>query len=199
MFIQILRASVTDPAAAHAAVDRWQAELKPGAQGYLGMTSGVADDATFIAVVRFASAEAARANSERPEQDAWWRETSMLFDAEPRVYDCPTVDVLLDGGSDDAGFVQLEVFTGVKDIEAVRAIDKEFARLGHLRPDLLGVTTAFTTDGQLFATNYFTSEAEARAAEAQEWPAEVLALVERLTELTDGVEYIDLRTPWLHS
>lgn len=199
MFIQILRGSVTDPAAARAVVDRWQADLKPGAPGYLGMTSGVADDATFIAVVRFASAEAARANSERPEQDAWWRETSTLFDGEPRCYDCPTVDVLLGGGSDDAGFVQLEIYTGVKDVEAVRAVDKEFARLAHLRPDLLGVTTAFTTDGQLFATNYFTSAAEAREAEALEWPAEVLALVEQVTELTDGVEYIDLRTPWLHS
>jgi hypothetical protein len=199
MFIQVIRGSVNDPAAAKAAVQRWQAELRPGAPGYLGMTSGVADDGTFIAVVRFASAEAARESSERPEQDAWWRETSKLFDGEPRSYDCPTVDVLLGGPSDDAGFVQLEIFTGVHDVEAIRAIDKEFARLAHLRPDLIGVTTAFTTDGQVFATNYFTSEAEAREAEKQDWPAEVLALVERLTQLTDGVEYVDLRTPWLHS
>lgn len=138
MFIQVFRGHVTDPAAAEAAVDRWQAELKPGAQGYLGMTSGVADDATFIAVVRFTSAEAARANGERPEQGAWWAETSRLFDSEPRFYDCPTVDVLLGGRSDDAGFVQLEICTGVTDVDAVRAIDKEFERLAHLRPDLLG-------------------------------------------------------------
>ncbi len=72
MFVQVLRGRVTDPGAMQLAVDRWQAECRPGASGWLGTTSGVADDATFIAVARFTSAEAARANSERPQQRAWW-------------------------------------------------------------------------------------------------------------------------------
>jgi len=199
MFIQVLRGQVDDAPAVRAALDRWQTELKPGAQGYLGTTSGVTDDRTFVAVVRFTSAEAARANSERPEQGAWWEATSKLFGPAPTVYDCPTVDVLMGGGSDDAGFVQLEVYTGVKDVDALRAVDREFERLAHLRPDLLGVTTAVTDDGHAFAANYFSSEAEAREAETREWPAEVLALVRRVEELTDGVEYLDLRDPWLYS
>lgn len=199
MFVQVLRGRVTDPDAMRLAVDRWQADCRPEASGWLGTTSGVADDATFIAVARFTSAEAARANSERPHQRAWWAQTSQLFEAEPRFYDCPTVDVLIGGVRDDAGFVQVEAYTGAHDVQALRAVDKEFERLAQQRPDLLGVITAVTDDGHAFATNYFSSEAEAREAETREWPAEVMALVERVSELTDGVEYIDLRTPWMHS
>ncbi|MGR6999145.1 hypothetical protein ACU686_15000 [Yinghuangia aomiensis] len=37
------------------------------------------DDGKFIALVRFESADAARRNSERPEQAAWWNDVSSLF------------------------------------------------------------------------------------------------------------------------
>ena len=48
-------------------------------------TGGVADDGTAIQVVRFESQEAAEANSARPEQGAWWDETSKLFDGDVDV------------------------------------------------------------------------------------------------------------------
>lgn len=199
MFIQIIRGRVNDAAAIRAATNRWQAELKSDAKGYLGGTSGVADDGTFIAVVRFESEEAARTNSEHHEQRAWWEKMSKLFYSTPQLYDCPTVDVYLGGGTDDAGFVQLEIFTGAKDIDALRAVDKEFEKLAHLRPDLIGVTTAVAADGTVFATNYFTSEAQARDGERKETPTEILAHTRRVAELTEDIEYIDLRDPWLYS
>jgi hypothetical protein len=59
------------------------------------------------ATVRFDSAEVARRNSERPEQGAWWAETEKCFDGPVTFFDCPQVDVWMQGGSDDAGFVHV--------------------------------------------------------------------------------------------
>jgi len=76
VFIQVIQGQATNPDALRAELDRWKAELRPGADGWLGSTSGVTDDGRFIAVVRFASEELARRNSDRPEQDAWWSQAS---------------------------------------------------------------------------------------------------------------------------
>ena len=61
MFIQVMQGRATNPDGIHAELDRWRAELQPGADpgadGWLGSTSGVTDDGRFIAVVRFASEE----------------------------------------------------------------------------------------------------------------------------------------------
>jgi hypothetical protein len=76
VFIQVIQGQATNPDALRAELDRWKVELQPGADGWLGSTSGVTDDGRFIAVVRFASEELARRNSDRPEQDAWWSQAS---------------------------------------------------------------------------------------------------------------------------
>jgi hypothetical protein len=76
VFIQVIQGQATNPDGIRAELDRWKAELQPGADGWLGSTSGVTDDGRFIAVVRFASEELARRNSDRPEQDAWWSQAS---------------------------------------------------------------------------------------------------------------------------
>ncbi|MGE5763508.1 MAG: hypothetical protein ACM3ZF_06425, partial [Mycobacterium leprae] len=62
-----------------AAFERWVEELAPGAAGWLGSTAGVTDDGRFIGLARFESEQAARRNSDRPEQGRWWAETSKLF------------------------------------------------------------------------------------------------------------------------
>src|SRR5689334_17501448 len=75
-FVQVIQGRVTDAAALQHQIETWAAELSPGASGWLGSTGGATDDGRFIAVVRFESEEAARRNSERPEQDAWWAQTA---------------------------------------------------------------------------------------------------------------------------
>ena len=76
MFVQVIQGQVSDPERARAQLDKWVAEFAPGATGWLGSTSGVTDDGTFVSLARFESPEAARQNSDRPEQDQWWMETS---------------------------------------------------------------------------------------------------------------------------
>src|SRR5688572_8413860 len=126
MFVQVVRAKVKDAEAFRSQIDTWQRELKPGAKGYLGSTGGVADDGTSVAIIRFESEEAARANSDRPEQSAWFSETSKLFDGAPTFYDCNDVQLFRGGGSDEAGFVQVMVYKP-KDLDAVRKMNEKMA------------------------------------------------------------------------
>lgn len=67
MFVQIIQGKTSDAAGLWRQLERWDQELKAGAVCYLGTTSGVAEDGTFMALARFESAEAAaRRNAQRP-------------------------------------------------------------------------------------------------------------------------------------
>jgi predicted RNA polymerase sigma factor len=80
VFVQVIQGQVSDAGQVRAALDRWARELAPGATGWLGSTAGVTQDGRFIALARFESEEAARRNSDRPEQDQWWTETAKQTD-----------------------------------------------------------------------------------------------------------------------
>lgn len=198
MFIQVIRAKVKDKNAIRAATEEWEAKLKPGAIGYLGATEGVTDDGTFVAVARFESEDKARANSDRPEQTAWWEQTSKLFEGDAKFYDCKEVIEFMGGGSDDAGFVQL-MFYKPTDLDAVREMSKEFENMTPDRPDIIGGTSAFASDGTVIDTNYFTSEKEARENEKKELSPEMQKTMQRFGEISGPVEFIDLSDPWLFS
>jgi hypothetical protein len=193
MFIQVILGKVNDKDAAIAAGESWQTEIRPGAIGFLGGTSGVADDGTYVVVARFESADSAKANGERPEQSAWFEKNKSMFAGEPTFYDCPEVQLMRGGGSDDAGFVQLMIYTP-KDVAAVKAMNKEFESMEG-RPDILGSTTGYATDGTVIDTIYFSSEAEARAGEKEEPPAEMAAAMEGFMENIGEVRYVDLKEP----
>lgn len=165
MFVQVIQSKVRDAADFAQASKNWRSEVKPGAIGYLGSTSGVTADGHAILLARFESAEAAAANSARPEQAAWWEANSGAFGDDVSFHDCAEVDTALGGGSDDAGFVQ--VIQGKSADQArMRAMLPEVeGQLREQRPDILGVTVAWHGDGHFTQAVYFRSQAEARAAE----------------------------------
>jgi len=68
MFVQVIRGQATDPQELRGALDTWSEQLAPGAMGWLGSTAGVTDDGQFVGIARFESEDAARRNSDRPEQ-----------------------------------------------------------------------------------------------------------------------------------
>ena len=107
MFVQVIQGKAADPEQLRLAIDRWVRDVAPGAVGWLGSTGGVTEDGRFIALVRFESADAARRNSNRPEQDRWWSETSALLDGEATFSDSEDVTVDVNGDPDQAGFVQV--------------------------------------------------------------------------------------------
>src|SRR5436190_19236829 len=76
MFVQVIQGRVSDAGQARGQLDRWQTELAPSSIGWLGTTAGVTDDGTVVVLARSESEQAARQNSDRPEQSAWWEATA---------------------------------------------------------------------------------------------------------------------------
>lgn len=199
MFLQVMEGRVGDAEALRRQLDAWMSDLQPGAGGWLGTTAGITADGTFVAVARFESEAAAQANSDRPEQGAWWEATAAAFDGDVTFTDCPEVDTFGEGGSDDAGFVQM--MTGRGDRAAVVPVASEMEGiLQRMRPDVIGGTIGWPGDGTFVQTVYFTSESEARAAESAD-PAsdEDRAATERLASLMTFERFIDLPDPILYS
>ncbi len=198
MFIQVIQGQVTDRDQAKALVGRWASEVAPTGTGWLGTTAGVTPGGAFVAVARFESEEVARRYNDRPEQDQWWTETSKLFDGEVTVRDSIEVEEFLQGGSDEAGFVQ--VITGqARDVDRIKELSQQYGQYAHLRPDLIGGVIALHAEGLFTQAAYFTSEAEARAAESQEPPEEVKAVMDEENDLISSLAYIDIDEPWLLS
>jgi hypothetical protein len=199
MFAQVIQGSVDDRKALHAALDRWQDELRPGSIGWLGTTAGVTEDGTCIVVARFEDAEQARANSERPEQDRFWAETSKLFTSEVRFTDSSEVVVDLQGNPDEAGFVQV-IRGRTSDPDRARELmSDDSEEWAGFRPDILG-TVAISDGGEYTVVIYFTNEAEAREGEKKEMPERMKAQMEEMNSLEVGEPtFLDLEEPWLYS
>ena len=199
MFAQIIRGKVSDPDAVRPVVERWMKELGPNATGWLGSTSGVTEDGQLFVLVRFESEEAARANSDKPEQGKWWAEMERLFDGEAAFQDSNDVQVDTSGDPDAAGFVQ--VMSGeVTDPERVKQLMADQPDMRALRPDILGSVTVSHDEGKWTMVIYFKSEAEAREGEAKEMPPKALKAMEEMQSLSVGQpEFLDLKAPWLDS
>ncbi len=200
MFIQLIQGTLADRDGMRRQIERWQAELKPGATGYLGSTGGVTEDGKYFGCVRFESAEAAEANSERPEQGAWFAETQKAFSGPITFHSCTDVDVYLGGGSDSAGFVQV-IQGNPADRDRIRQLDVEFESLAReYRPDIIGWIVAWhPDDGRFTSIVYFNSEEAARQGETQEPPEDRKHLLDDWQEAVGDVSFYDLKEPWLHS
>ncbi|QNE18680.1 hypothetical protein F1D05_13125 [Kribbella qitaiheensis] len=200
MFVQVIQGQVADPEQARAALDKWAQELAPGAEGWLGSTAGVTEDGRFIALARFESAEAAQQNNDRPEQDAWWAETSRLFSGDATFRD--STDVLVDstGDPESAGFVQVMQGRGTDPDRARELMSQDSDAWAAFRPDLIGSLVAQHEAGAYTMAMYFTSEEDAREGEGKEPPLELKAQMEEMNKLSIGVpDFFDLKRPWLYS
>jgi hypothetical protein len=195
MFIQVMQGRCTRQDEFHALSDEWRRDLAPGATGWLGGTFGFTDDDQMVAVIRFSSREAAEANSARPEQAAFAERMTALMDGPLEFHDCDDVTLMMDGGSDRAGFVQI-IRGRVDDPSRMKAMMADVDMLHQARPDVLGATLAFEPDGTFTETIAFSSEAEARANEMKEPPAEIRAELEYAMK---GATYYDLHKPWFET
>ena len=200
MFVQVIQGRVADPARVRAALDRWAEELAPGADGWLGSTAGVTEDGRFIALARFESEEAARRNSDRPEQDRWWSETSRLFDGQATFQDSSEVDVDANGDPATATFVQAMQGRTSDPERARRLMAEDSTDWSAFRPDMLGSVAAGHEGGAYTMFMWFTTEAEAREGERKEPPPELKAQMDEMGSLSVGEpEFFDLKDPWMYA
>jgi hypothetical protein len=196
MFVQVIQGPVSDGDAVLALMDDWVRDLSPGATGWLGSTTGVTDDGTAVALARFESQEAATANSDRPEQGAWWERMAALFTSEPEFRDSTAVEAEVHGDPDTAGFVQ--VMQGrTNDPERTRTLMADDSTDWEaFRPDILGTLSIEHADGEWTMAIWFTSESDARAGEQKEPPAEMQEIMDELDSLAVGeTRFYDLRAP----
>jgi hypothetical protein len=194
MFIQVIQSHSSKRDEVRQLFAEWGAEPQAEPNGWLGGTYGFTDDDQLFAVIRFESKEAAMANSARPETDAMSQKMAALMDGPPTFLDCDDVTVWLDGGSDDASFVQ--IMKGHTDNpDGLKSVLPD-ERLRADRPEIIGGTLAIADDGTWVQTVAFTSEAAAREGEQKPRPPEIREGMER--EFGD-VEFFDLRDPWFES
>lgn len=195
MFIQTFHGTCARHDELRAVLDRWPEELAPGADGWLGGTYGFTSDDVFVAVVRFTDSAAAERSSSRPEQGRWAEQMMACFDGPVEFHDSDDVVELLDGGSDDAGFVQV-IRGRVDDPAVLRSLAAHGPALRSMRPEIIGATFAIEPDGSFTETVAFTSEASARDGEGQAPPEDVRRVLEHVLA---GATFHDLRSPWFAS
>ena len=200
MFVQVFQGPVSDPAQVKELMDRWVADLGPSADGWLGSTVGVTDDGWFIGLARFESEDAARRNSDRPEQGEWWSQLEKLFTSEPAFHE--STDIVVDdhGDLDSAGFVQVMQGRTSDGDRARELMDDDDPEWQTYRPDVLGSLMAVHGEDAWTMAIYFTSEADAREGEQKEPPESMKAAMAELDSLAVGeTTYLDLKEPWLAS
>jgi len=194
MFVQVIEGRVRDRARFEQQGEKWERDLKPGATGFLYSAGGVTDEGRAIEIACFESRDAAMANSERPEQDAWWRETTGVFAGEPAFRETEDVTPWLGTMDPGAGFIQL-----IKGHTANRNRLEELSasmndRMADQRPDVIAGMTLWFGDDFIDVIS-FSSEEEARANEKKETPAELGDLMQEMGGLMDELDYLDLREP----
>jgi hypothetical protein len=201
MFVQVITGKTSKAAEVRAAVDRWEKDLAPGADGWLGSTAGVTEDGRLVALARFESEEAAQRNSDRPEQGQWWAEVTKLLDGEATFHNSVKVMPDLRGDPDQARFVQvMQGQQGPDPDRAQELMNQNSDEWAAFRPEVLGSLGISHPDGTWTMVLYFTSEAEAREGERKEPPPELQAQMEEMNKLSVGEPtYFDLKDPWLSS
>jgi hypothetical protein len=188
----VIRGTAADPAGVEAAFERWRTDLRPGAEGFLGSTGGVTRDGEFVGIARFENEALARRNSDRPEQGEWWAELESNLAGPATFQESDDVELLFDGGSDEAGFVQV-ILGRVGDREVARQVMAEMTGpLRRARPDIIGGLMVWH-DGGFTEVVYFSSEEAARQGEAAMSSSDMPGLLERSTITME--EFLDLPRP----
>lgn len=200
MFVQVIKGRVSDREEMHAALDQWAQELAPAATGWLGTTAGVTAAGQLVVVVRFDSEEAARRNSDRPEQGQWWAQTAKLFTDEPTFRESTEVDLDLPGDPDQAGFVQVIEGRSSDPARARELMAQNPQAWAAFRPEILGSVGIGFDGGEYTAVLYFTSEEAAREGERKEAPPELKAQMDAMGAVEVGAPaFHDLTDPWLYA
>lgn len=194
MFIQMVEGACTQHDDMRMLIDEW-CDRMADEPGWLGGTYGFTDDDRFIGVGRYESAAAWQQCCAAKDAGMWWAASEELFDSMPEIHQSEDVMMMLDGGSDQAGFVQvMRGKVGNPDKLRRMMTDQDMTSMLHkARPDIIGATLLIEDDGSFTETISFTDEDSARKGEAMEMPAEVAA---DFLEAVAEVSYYDLHKPW---
>jgi hypothetical protein len=185
VFVQVVSARVADGTALVEHLCR----LRPGDDAFLGLTAGVSADRRFVSVARFS----------RPPGTAWWAPLERWLDGSVEVRESSDVELLLGGGSDRAGYVEIiegRTTDRMRFMHLERQLEQRFAAE---RPDFLGSMLVWWADGTWLEMAYFTSEADVRAGDASVLPPDVRQLVAAWEDVARPSSQLELINPCLSS
>ncbi len=189
-FVLLARAPAGDPDILRRRWDTWHQQAAASSAHWLGSTGGLAPGGDWLAAVRYSSEEAAR--------------TAAQAAADPDLLpDATTIEVTSDvhlvegnGSPADGTFVQF-MRARVHERHRLEAVEDSVGdRFAAHRPDFLAGLRAWTGPDRLTVVDWFTSEADARAGEAIDIPADLGTLFSEWMSLLHDVEWYDLRQPW---
>ncbi len=189
-FVLLARGPAGDPQSIRRGWDEWHDRLMSEDAGWLGSTGGITSGGEWLAAVRYSSNEAARAAAGAAARPGFLTRATNLE---------VTGDVhLVEGNGSPAGgrFVQF-MRARVPDRRRFEAVEAAVGdRFATLRRDFLAGLRAWTGPDRLTVVDWFTSEADARAGEAIDIPADLRALFGEWMSLLHDVEWYDLTQPW---
>ena len=192
MFVQIIRAKAGDPAGLKKV---WEENKGRHGEGFLGATAGVTTKGLFVVAARFENEALAKKMSDSAEQSAMWAQIESCLDGPAEFLE--SSDVFMERpGSEKAGFVQM-MRSKVSDRKRVEELEIQFdEQVSTLRPDLIGHMNVWLPDGRVHTVDWFTSEAEARAGEKKDMPADMQETFQEWMALSSDVEWFDITDPW---
>ena len=179
-------------------IDRWATDLSPGAEGWLGTTAGRGRGRHVLRRRPLRDTEHARANSERPEQHAWWMETAKLFEGEVTFADCTGVEQSSGPAAPTtpASCRSSRPGSPTSTRSAASAVGST-SDLGRraMRDDVIGGLSGIHDGDRMVQVVYFTSEEAAPPGESRRPPPEVAELMAQEQSLMSGTTFTDLAGP----
>lgn len=191
MFVLLAVGPVGDPEALRRGWDEWHDRRAGGSTSWLGSTGGITAGGQWLAALRYSSEEPARAAEAESRSGSGFLSGATTLDVTGDVH---RVDG--NGPPSAARFVQ---FMRARVPHRSRLEDVEAAmgdRFANVRGDFLAGLRAWTGPDRLTVVDWFTSEAEARAGEATDIPADLGTLFGKWMSLLHDVEWYDLTRPW---
>jgi hypothetical protein len=197
MLVQVIEGKAGDAEGLKRQMQRWNDELQSGAKGFIGSTFGITSDGTCIGFACFDSLASAEANSKRAQQSAWWKETEKFYDGDVTFRDTTDVEQVFGDIQPSAGFVQ--VMKGrVTDRKKLKQLETTMMdTMSDMRADVIGSMRAYFDGGDYAEFVYFTSEADARAAESQSMPENVTDAMNEWQSIAQVTAWYDLKEPWI--
>ena len=190
MMLQLVLASGADEEQLQRDLRRWADESRAdvaGATRAFTSTAGLTGDGRAVVVTR---------GGGDPGTLAWWSSPDTCLPAPLTVLATTDVTAVEVGDAGEAGFVQV-MRARVPDRARFEALEAEIGpAFVAFRPDFLAGFRAWFDDGTVAAVDYFRSEAEARAGESRDMPAELRAGFGEWLALTEGAEWYDLARPF---
>ena len=177
MFARLVSVPATEDTGLCDAFESWRQSLpgQPGQTDRTVTTAAVVDAETIVGLVATTSSDPVVIDYLK---QPWWTADGLVLPGEPAV--CDSTDVVLvelSGSLDEATFVVI-MQGRYRDPDQAKSLlignDEEWAAFA---PHLLGSITAYHGDGDYFLAMYYTSESEVYAAEFDQPPPHLEAVM----------------------